>query len=283
MTLPKPLMRYPGGKYAISSWIIDNLPPHKIYVEPFGGGASILLNKPRSFSEVYNDMDSEVVNLVQVMRDKFPDLERRLKLTLFSRDEFNLAYEAVEDGDPIERARRLLVRSWQGHSMSGITWKTGFRTNVIQPNRSSCAMDWLKFVNMADLIHERFMGVTIENRPAEKVIKGHDSPNTLFYVDPPYVRSTRTHKMYRHEMNDKDHRDLAAQLHDITGMVVLSGYSCDLYDHLFSDWKRSEREHYADRGGRRVETLWFSPNAWETLQQSMPESNMQLSLFASDN
>lgn len=117
-------LRYHGGKWRLSTWIISHFPEHRIYVEPFGGSAAVLLNKPRSFSEVYNDMDSDVFNYFRVIRDeesrnKLIDL---LCLTPYSRDEFNLAYEPTTE--PIEKARRLIVRAQMGFGTAGAVRKT---------------------------------------------------------------------------------------------------------------------------------------------------------------
>lgn len=275
----KPILRYFGGKWALADWIIDMLPPHRIYVEPYGGSASVLMLKDRSFSEVYNDLDLEVVTLFRVLQNPvtFRDLQHRLKYTPYSRDEFELAYEPSDD--PVERARRLMVRSWQGHSSVGAHRKTGFRTNVRYVRRSSPANDWRRLVEHIDLVTSRLQGVVIENRPAEAVITGHDTPETLFYIDPPYPWSTRHDKVYRHEMDDQQHRDLAKLVRGVEGMVIVSGYACDLYDiELFPDWHRITKDHYADHGGDRTEVVWISPAAKAALDRS--RAHIQTVLFA---
>src|SRR5690606_6837914 len=97
----RPIIRYHGGKWRIAPWIISHFPEHRVYVEPFGGGGSVLLRKPRSYAEVYNDLDGEIVNLFRVARDCGDELIRSVELTPFARDEFMLAYEETED--PIEQ------------------------------------------------------------------------------------------------------------------------------------------------------------------------------------
>jgi len=86
-------MRYHGGKWKLAPWIIGHFPPHRIYVEPFGGGGSVLMRKPRSYGEVYNDAWGNVVNVFRVLRDHADEIERLLYLTPFSRDEFELTSE----------------------------------------------------------------------------------------------------------------------------------------------------------------------------------------------
>ena len=109
MTVKRPVLRYFGGKWMLAKWVIAHLPPHRIYVEPFGGAASVLMRKPRSYAEVYNDLDGDVVNLFRVLRsDRAPELIELIRLTPYCREEFELSYQ---DADcELEQARRLIVR-----------------------------------------------------------------------------------------------------------------------------------------------------------------------------
>lgn len=254
----KPLLRYYGGKWLLAKWIIEHMPQHRIYVEPFGGAASVLLQKDVAFSEVYNDLDGDVVNLFRVLQNKsqYAELEHRLKYTLHSRVEFEDAYNPSRD--PVDRAHKLIVRSWMGYS-TGAHRRTGYRTNIKQVARSSTSTDWCNWVDTLELTVQRIRTVNIENRPAVDVIQGHDTGNTLFYVDPPYPFSTRSDKVYNHEMTDEQHADLAKVLHEVSGMVMISGYACKMYDdQLYADWHRLERKHYANGGRERLEVLWMN-------------------------
>jgi len=262
----RPLLRYHGGKWRLAPWIIGNFPPHCVYVEPYGGAASVLIRKPRSYAEIYNELDGEVVNLFRVLRNpaQARELVRLLKLTPFARDEFEQSYILADD--PIEQARRLVTRAYMGFG-STLTgkWATGFRSNS---NRSGTtpAHDWANFPNALEAIIERLRGVVIENRPAIEVIQAHDGPSTLHYIDPPYPFETRGERWagnaYRYEMTDQQHRELAGVLRQVKGMVVLSGYGGPLYDdELYSDWIRIARDAYADGARERTEILWISPAA----------------------
>lgn len=264
----RPVMRYQGGKWRLAPWIIEHFPPHRCYVEPFGGAGSVLMRKPRSYAEIYNDANGEVVNVFRVLRDPgmAAELERRLRLTPFARDEFRQCTTAnVEDQeDTIERARMTIFRSFAGFgsASANLDYSTGFRANS---NRSHTtpAHDWMNFPAEIAAFVERLRGVVIENMPAIHVMRQHDGPKTLHYVDPPYVHSTRQSRHRRkieygvHEMTDDDHRELAECLHGLQGMVILSGYRCELYDELYAGWMRIDRTHWADGARRRVESLWM--------------------------
>lgn len=105
---------------------------------------------------------------------------------------------------------------------------------------------------------DRLRGVVIENKNAIDVMKNHDTPETLHYVDPPYVSETRDKGTdYRHEMTNEQHRELAAALHNLQGIVIVSGYTCPLYDELFAGWQRVEKSALADGARERTEVLWL--------------------------
>lgn len=253
----RPILRWHGGKWLLAPWILQHLPPHKVYVEPFGGAASVLLRKPRSYAEIYNDLDGDVVNLFRVARDRGDELRRALELTSFSRDEFVHAFEPTEE--PLERARRIVTRSFMGFGSVAATGnKTGFRSSS---NRSGTtpAHDWRNYPACFGDLVERLRGVCIENKDAIEVMLTHDSDETVHYVDPPYVMDTRDKGTdYRHELTDADHERLAETLHRLRGAVILSGYAGSLYERLFADWHRVERVALADGARERVEVLWLS-------------------------
>ena len=265
MTPTRPALRYHGGKWVIAPWIIDQFPEHRIYVEPFGGAASVLLRKPRSYAEVYNDLDDEIVSLFRVMRDpqQATELLERLRLTPYSRTEFLLAYEPTTC--PIERARRLVVRSFMGFSSNAPTRDgkaTGFRANANR-NGTHPAMDWARLPSAHQALIERLAGVVIENRDAIEIIQQHDGADTLFYVDPPYVHGTRSdkRKSYRHEYSDADHQRLCQSLKAARGMVILSGYPNPIYERELADWRAVDKQSYASGAKPTTERLWINPAA----------------------
>lgn len=271
MTLTRPILRYHGGKWRLVPWVIDHFPPHRVYTEAFGGAASVLLRKPRAYAEVYNDLDDEVVNLFRVARDRGDELAEVVRLTPYSRAEFYLSFECNDD--QLERARRMVVRSFMGFggnltrpNRDQTTQRTGFRYYTVAGRGSTPASEWRRWPQALAKLIDRLRGVIVEQKDAAAVLIEHDGPDTLHYVDPPYVHSTRgfdsggTHRAYRHEMTDDQHRELALVLRSLRGMVVLSGHACPLYDKaLFPDWGRRTRRHYADGARKRIEVLWLNP------------------------
>lgn len=252
----------------LAPWIISHFPNHKVYVEPFGGAASVLMQKPRSYAEVYNDLDGEIVSLFKILRDEAQsqELRRRLDLTPFAREEFDSAYGAPVD--KIDAARFLIIRSFMGFGSDGHnpdSGKTGFRANS---NRSGTtpAHDWTTYPRCISQFCERLAGVVIENRDALKVMAQQDSPETLFFLDPPYVHSTRGAKhSYRHEMTNEQHEALLASITALSGMVMLCGYESSVYESL--DWLCIKRKAMADGARERTECLWFNPAAQEAMPQ----------------
>lgn len=284
----RPLIRFHGGKWKISKWIIEHLPPHSSYVEPFGGGASVLLQKEPAIAELYNDLDDTLIRLFRVLQD--PEQSERLvwllERTPFSRREFERAYEPA-DGDPVEAARRTLCRSFMGIGALGTTGraKTGFRRSVTA--NKFPAREWSNYPPALQLTIERLRDVVIENADAMKLMADVDHPDTLFYCDPPYVPETRSKKSrrggeqyhtYHFELSIDQHVALLEQLKRMQGMVVLSGYPSALYDDQLPDWQRVERAAYAHGGLDRTEVLWINPAAQDRMAQHR-QADAQAALF----
>ncbi|MGE0022495.1 MAG: DNA adenine methylase [Hyphomicrobium sp.] len=268
----RPVLRYHGGKWRLAPWIIEHFPPHRVYVEPYGGAASVLLRKPRARGEVYNDLWNRVVDVFRVLRDpvRARALKRLLALTPFAREEFrSAAPDAFDTDDIVERARLTIMRAYLGHGSNSPNefMSTGFRSNSMRSNTTP-ATEWMHYPDCIDAFVERLRGVVIESKPAAEVMAGFDAADTLHYLDPPYLPETRspgnpycTKHMYAHEMTDRDHRALAKVLHGLKGMIVLSGYPSPLYDRLYRDWRRVEITALADGALERTECLWINPAA----------------------
>lgn len=284
MTAPsRPVLRYHGGKWRLAPWLLSFFPPHRVYVEPFGGAGSVLLRKAPTASEIYNDLDSRIVSLFRVLRD--PDaaarLIRQVELTPYSRAEHTLSYEPSDD--LIEQARRTVVRGMMGHGSRGATssHRTGFRT--ARRRGFHAAGDWARYPDALRAVIARLRFVLVECRPAVDVVAEYDAADALHYVDPPYPAATRTTSLsgairaYRHEMDDDQHRELAVTLRGVRGMVVISGYPCALYDEeLYPDWERHETDSFADGRISRTEVVWLNPACSAALRRSRDQQHLEL-------
>ena len=259
-----PVLRYHGGKWKVAPWIIGHFPPHRIYVEVFGGGAGVLLRKWPSEVEVYNDVDGDVVNFFRVLREQPETLARLVSMTPYARAELESAWEPCED--PVEQARRFLVRSWLSIGGPTTQWRSGFRFR--REKTRSLLERWNALPEIILSTAERLKRVIIEQADYRRILKRYDSPETLFYCDPPYHPDTRSQwgrfqKAYRFEFSEDDHRALAEALHAVRGMVVLSGYAHPLYERLYErqGWARFDLPTVNQNGRRVVESLWLNPSA----------------------
>jgi len=268
-----------GGKGLMVNQLLPLIPDHRTYVEVFGGGASLLFAKPISRLEVYNDVDSGLVNLFRVLRDPetFSELHRLVSLTLYSREEYNDCLSKVNEGSRVERAYRFyMVARMSFGGMFG----TGFGFSVSATSNSmACAVSaYLTAIEGLPQIHKRLMRVQVECQDFRKILNNYDTNNTFFYLDPPYVKSTRKGNGYKCELGDGDHKDLVELLLEIKGKALLSCYWSPIYSPLLAKgWVRRDYNTCCYAAGRtkanglqgagaatklqpRVETVLLSPN-----------------------
>ncbi len=254
-----------GGKYSHLAWLLPLLPECHHYCEPFAGSAAVLLNRPPSPVETYNDIDGEVVNFFRVLRDQKEALIEAIGLTPFSREEFYRAVQPRSHVDSaVERARLFFVRARQVRTGLAQTASLGRWANCKNTTRSGMSgvvSRWLGSVKMLPEIADRLLRVQIENRPALEVIQLYDDSQTLFYCDPPYPHESRGDaKAYGFEMTDRDHERLARALSKARAKVAVSGYRCDTMDTFYRGWRRvdapSKKCHSVKKP--RTEALWMN-------------------------
>lgn len=253
-----------GGKFSHLSWLLPLLPSAHHYCEPFGGSAAVLLNREPSPVETYNDLDGEVVNFFRVLRSQKAELVEAIGLTPFSREEFAIALTYDAGTTDLERARRFFIRARQVRTGLAQTASLGRWANCKGTSRAGMAgavSRWLGSVDGLPDVANRLLRVQIENRPALEVIRLYDSPDTLFYCDPPYPHDSRTDaKAYGYEMSDAEHANLAEVVKTVQGRVAISSYRCDLMDTLYSDWKVVEAPTKSCHSSKkpRTEALWVN-------------------------
>jgi DNA adenine methylase len=224
----KPIFPYPQGKYHLVKRLLELIPPHDIYVEVFGGAATLLFTKSPSKLEVYNDINSELVNFFRVLRDdeKWQKLQEKLLLTPYSREEFKLALQPAEELDEIERARRFFVRIQMSFGGKGETF--GY-TRIAQKNKT---LTYFNKIANFEFFHNRIRSVIIENLDFEDVFKRYDTPNTFFFCDPPYIDHGIKSKILNLEMSLEDHKRLVHTILQAKGKVLLLGYPHPVYKEL---------------------------------------------------
>jgi DNA adenine methylase len=260
-----------GSKSAMVEDILSLMPPHKTYVEPFGGSAAVLLAKPPSPVEIYNDKDNRLCDYFRLVKDpeKARILRHHLEFTPYSRavyDDYVERFEVITD--EIERAVAFTIIANQSfNGKFGAGWKCSTQRN--------CAKPFFNALELIETVIRRFQNVQVENRDFGVVLVQYDSPTTLFLLDPPYVSETRvTTSAYRHEMSLDDHRRMLGLIKQVKGMVMLCGYAHPLYDEALVGWERHEKLVYCkstskkrgcdgSREKYRTEVIWMNPQAAE--------------------
>ncbi|NRA86848.1 MAG: DNA adenine methylase [Rhizobiales bacterium] len=272
MIKQRPICRYHGGKFKQAVDIISLFPPHKIYVEPYCGVASVLLQKKPAYAEVINDLDSNIYNLFSIMQDdRIRKLCQILETTLYSREAFENAVAASRRPNKpeyqIRNVANFIIRNQMSFSP---TPRAGFRADT-KREYSIPSHDWVAVSDILKSYIDRLKGVVIENKDAVEVISAHDTNQTLFYLDPPYLPDTRGgSSSYRFDYLLRDHKELLAAVTKLQGMVVLSGYKSDLYQSILEPigWQRIDKQVFADGNQRRVECLWLNPLCQANQQQT---------------
>lgn len=275
----KPPFSYFGGKSGLATKIAGLLPSHNTYVEVFGGSGAVLFAKPQSRLEVFNDIDEGVINFFRILRDDraFSELKRLLDFTPFARKEYMECRDTwrLQD-DPIEKARRwyaLVSMSFSADIHTNKGW--GFAATARA--RKNPPVEFSNTVARLYQCANRLKQVQIECADFRTIFRHYDSPDAVFYLDPPYLASTRKSGGYQHEMTDKAHVELLDLAQNCAARVVMSGYANPMYDEALADWQRIDISTFAHATGktkstklqgagsgrqtRRIECLWIKPNA----------------------
>ncbi len=262
----RPPVKWHGGKHYLAKRIIAHFPPHRVYLEPFGGAASVLLNKPPCEIETYNDLDPRITRLFRVLRNRGEDFARRVELIPYSQIEFEKASEYPEDATSLDKAVCDFIR-WR-QSFGGQGKSFSYTTGRARGGMAGDVNAWWSAIEHLPEIINRFRRVQIIRQSAFDAIPRFDHPEGLIYCDPPYVHATRSagaRDVYAVEMTDADHKRLSRVLHKCKAKVVLSGYPSSLYDRLYGDWRRKSFDianHSAGgrKKARKEECLWMNFN-----------------------
>lgn len=258
------VFRYPGSKWSIAEWIISHFPEgyeKMVYLEPFLGSGAVFFNKQPGAVETINDLDDDVVNLFQILRERPEDLKRALWLTPYSREEYDRAFEPCEDS--LEQARRFMVRTTQAIGAKLGHGKCGWR-NHKQMKIGGTACKWAGITETIDEAAARLKGgtkniVQIEKMDALRLIERYNTPDALIYIDPPYVRSTRkSGALYVHEMTDEGQKRLLGLIASSKAKIIISGYDSEMYNEMLKGWRTDSTMSQTTSTEMAREKIWMN-------------------------
>lgn len=249
------IAKYPGGKWFLADWIIDFFPQHHSYLEPFFGSGAVFFRKKRSNIETINDLDGNVINLFECIKEDPEKLARYIYFTPYSRDVYEKAYSEKPE-DKYEKALNFYIKLNMGHGFRTTGEKDGWKIDVQGREKAYAALDWCNLPDKVIQASERLRGVQIENTQAIDLIQRFNSKNVLIYCDPPYMLSMRHGKQYACEMDVEQHEELLYALIEHKGFVVISGYDTELYSSILSGWNKYEYTAYSQTVLKRREVLW---------------------------
>lgn len=255
----RPPFAYYGGKTRMAKDIVGLIPEDaKNYVEPFAGSLAVLLRKEPHKCEVVNDLDRRLIAFWRTVRDKPDAIMKSLSATPYARDEFNHALETIDtETDEIEFARKVFVMLRQSRKRSTSATPGDFRGSGGTRGPGDV---FVNSVGKLPAIAERLRGVVIENTDALDLIDRWDKPDTVMYLDPPYVGETRTARNYTMENAGIEfHERLVDKITDAKARIILSGYDHPVYNKL-SVWHRVDSVRNtgstSDSSRHAVETIW---------------------------
>lgn len=252
----KSLLRYPGSKWNLADRIVELLPEHKTYLEPYFGSGAVLFTKQPSAIETVNDLNDDVVNLFQTIQQEPKALTEKIFLTPYSRRIYDNAW-GVRPENEIDKALNFIIRSVMSHGFRNVE-KSGWKMDINGRERAYAVKHWNDLPELVQEMTLRLKQVQIECRPAVELIEKYSREDVCMYVDPPYVLSTRTRKQYTVEMEDHDHEELLDILNKSKAKILLSGYDSELYNKRLRNWERMEFAATAEKGLPRTEILWMN-------------------------
>lgn len=259
----KSVLKYPGSKWNIVDKLVNMIPEHHTYLEPFFGSGAVFFTKQPSDIEMINDLDDDIPNLFRCIRDDSEKLPSLVAATPFSRYEYDNAFktdifEIMMPDEPFHKARRFLIRCWQGHGFRTNGYKVGWKNDVHGRESMYALRDWYNLPERILKTAERLRCVQVDNRPAVEIIQRFNYEDVFMYIDPPYLWKTRKGKQYKHEMSDEDHIELLTTLKNSKAKIMISGYDSELYNELLHNWNKEYLMSNAEHGKPREEVVWMN-------------------------
>lgn len=260
----RPTVKWHGGKYYLAKRIVSLFPAHRIYLEPFAGAASVLLNKEPVEVEAYNDLDMRVTRLFRVLQKQGEEFVQRIQFVLYSQIEFEAAATYPHNASDLEMALCDYIRWRQSFGGQGKSWS--YTTTRARGGMAGDVNAWWSAIDQLPAIVNRLKRVQILCQPAIDAIRRFDHEDALIYCDPPYLHQTRaigSRDIYGVELSEDDHRELGEVLNKCKSRIVLSGYSSALYDEIYASWRKVIFEianHSAGgrKKNRKEEVVWLN-------------------------
>ena len=258
----KQILKYPGAKWRLAPWIISFFPEHHSYLEPFFGSGAVLFRKERSDIETINDLDGNVINFFECVKNDPEKLAHEIYFTPYARDVYERAYTIQKTKmfkDRYEQAASFLICCNMAHGFRTSGTHVGWKEDIAGRERAYAAMYWTSIPEALIDAADRLRGVQVENKPAVNLISKFNFADVLIYADPPYCHTTRTGgKQYYHEMTDDDHLELLHTLKRHKGPAIISGYSSQLYEEELRDWHRETKMTTNLLAQAREEVVWMN-------------------------
>lgn len=251
------IIKYPGSKWRIADWITSFFPEHHSYVEPFFGSGAVFFQKNPSHIETINDLDGEVVNFFEWVRNDPEKLARAIYLTPYSRKVYDDAFFPAKNS--LDLAVKFCIRANMGYGFRTAGGKAGWKIDIQGREKAYTVKDWNGLPEKIIYAAERMKDAQIECRPAAEVIRRFDFENVLIYCDPPYLLETRFGKQYKQEMTKQQHEELLEVLLGSKAKIILSGYESELYNRSLKGWHK-ENIYSAARNSvtKKKEVLWMN-------------------------
>lgn len=257
---------YFGGKFTWLKYLYAHFPPDFIHmVDLFAGSMSVSLNYRGKAIRTANEINSDITNFFEILRDREEELTRLLLLTPCSNAEYNNCWEPSED--KIEQARRFYVRVRQSFFGLGAQRRNKgwhMAKSKLNTQQGETVSKWNnaieKLHEVAEIIRANFQ---ITNYDFSVALDKLDTERTFFYADPPYTKRSRaSFNDYKFEFTDENHHDLATRLHAIKGLAMVSGYDCSLMNELYRDWRKVKLPVKKNniRSGEVQEVIWMNYN-----------------------
>lgn len=250
-------MKYVGSKWDLSKILINAFPEHHSYLEPFFGSGAVFFNKPASNIETINDIDNNVINLFECIKEDPERLGREIALIPYSRVIYEKAW-TEKPKDKWDKASKFLIRCDMSHGFRNNKVPSGWKCDIQGREANYAVKHWNNIPSIIAEAGIRLKNAQIENRDFRDIFKRFNFENVFIYADHPYLLTTRYGKQYNYEFSETDHEDLLALCVQHKGKVMISGYDNDMYNEILKGWNKQSFQTRNQLTAKRQETIWYN-------------------------